>query len=451
MGSLHRSGRLAIPVGAVAVLAAGLLAGQARAQSGAITGVHPVAAGQLAATFSSTSTECTIYGYCGWFSAAWQVAGAAACTSGGSHIVYVGEAQTTTGTQTDVDAFYPAFDPLKLCLYIYRDGAYQLVAEAVYASPPPPASPAPSPAPSPPTPAAPELLAPEPDALITAARAVSFRVRSPELDDWVWVEVSRSSALDADGTLSDDRVIDSDHTDGGETVRLTGGWTRRPGTYYWQASRIDCSGTLADCEIESEVRRLEIVPPPLELGFSAKAWQRLRRPAFLDQSNNLRIRLRCNRACSARLDGVASFRDGGRWRKLRWAGLEGDIRLRGGESSAYGFRFDAADRTRLIAVMREHGPLRWRLVVRATTVDGDVDRAVRIIRMTPPPLPPPPRPAPAPQSPSRSSCDPSYPGVCIPPAPPDLDCTEIPYSDFTVIGSDPHGFDGDGDGVGCES
>jgi len=50
-----------------------------------------------------------------------------------------------------------------------------------------------------------------------------------------------------------------------------------------------------------------------------------------------------------------------------------------------------------------------------------------------------------------SGCDPSYPTVCIPPYPPDLDCADVSYTDFAVAGSDPHGFDGDGDGVGCES
>jgi micrococcal nuclease len=49
-----------------------------------------------------------------------------------------------------------------------------------------------------------------------------------------------------------------------------------------------------------------------------------------------------------------------------------------------------------------------------------------------------------------SGCDPSYPDVCIPPAPPDLDCPQIPDRRFTVVGADPHGFDGDHDGVGCE-
>ncbi|MBA3331219.1 MAG: thermonuclease family protein [Actinobacteria bacterium] len=47
-------------------------------------------------------------------------------------------------------------------------------------------------------------------------------------------------------------------------------------------------------------------------------------------------------------------------------------------------------------------------------------------------------------------CDPSYPGVCIPPAPPDLDCGQVEHRRFRVVGPDPHAFDGDGDGVGCE-
>lgn len=47
-------------------------------------------------------------------------------------------------------------------------------------------------------------------------------------------------------------------------------------------------------------------------------------------------------------------------------------------------------------------------------------------------------------------CDSSYPDVCIAPYPPDLDCEQIPYTNFRVIGSDKHGFDRDNDGIGCE-
>jgi hypothetical protein len=47
-------------------------------------------------------------------------------------------------------------------------------------------------------------------------------------------------------------------------------------------------------------------------------------------------------------------------------------------------------------------------------------------------------------------CDPAYPSVCIPPPPPDLDCADVPYRRFTVLPPDPHRFDGNGDGIGCE-
>jgi len=50
-----------------------------------------------------------------------------------------------------------------------------------------------------------------------------------------------------------------------------------------------------------------------------------------------------------------------------------------------------------------------------------------------------------------TSCDPSYPDVCIPIWPPDLDCDEISYSNFKVLQPDQHGFDPDRDGIGCES
>jgi micrococcal nuclease len=48
------------------------------------------------------------------------------------------------------------------------------------------------------------------------------------------------------------------------------------------------------------------------------------------------------------------------------------------------------------------------------------------------------------------SCDPAYPTVCIPPPPPDLDCGDIPHRRFAVLPPDPHRFDGDCDGIGCE-
>lgn len=50
----------------------------------------------------------------------------------------------------------------------------------------------------------------------------------------------------------------------------------------------------------------------------------------------------------------------------------------------------------------------------------------------------------------KKKCDPSYPDVCIPSPPPDLDCGDIPFRRFRVLPPDPHRFDGDKDGIGCE-
>ena len=49
------------------------------------------------------------------------------------------------------------------------------------------------------------------------------------------------------------------------------------------------------------------------------------------------------------------------------------------------------------------------------------------------------------------TCDNSYPDVCIEPYPPDLNCGDIIFTNFRVLQPDPHGFDRDKDGIGCES
>jgi micrococcal nuclease len=59
----------------------------------------------------------------------------------------------------------------------------------------------------------------------------------------------------------------------------------------------------------------------------------------------------------------------------------------------------------------------------------------------------------APAQPRRAvggTCDGSYPTVCIPPPPPDLDCKDVRARRFRVRQPDPHTIDGDGNGIGCE-
>jgi len=51
-----------------------------------------------------------------------------------------------------------------------------------------------------------------------------------------------------------------------------------------------------------------------------------------------------------------------------------------------------------------------------------------------------------------AGCDPAYPDLCIPPPPPDLDCSyvyDLGFRHITVLPPDPHNFDGNHDGAGC--
>jgi hypothetical protein len=106
---------------------------------------------------------------------------------------------------------------------------------------------------------------------------------------------------------------------------------------------------------------------------------------------------------------------------------------------------------------------------RVSTTASPVTRATTtaVPRTTVPPVTEPPEtetvtesdPAPAPETVAETvpdtvpeECSEYYPGVCIAPHPPDLDCGEIPHRRFEVLQPDPHGFDGnDNDGIGCES
>jgi hypothetical protein len=51
---------------------------------------------------------------------------------------------------------------------------------------------------------------------------------------------------------------------------------------------------------------------------------------------------------------------------------------------------------------------------------------------------------------STEGCDPSYPEICITTYSSKLICADIPFRNFKVLLPDPHGFDSDADGIGCE-
>jgi micrococcal nuclease len=89
-----------------------------------------------------------------------------------------------------------------------------------------------------------------------------------------------------------------------------------------------------------------------------------------------------------------------------------------------------------------------------TTTTAPVTTTTPPVTTTVVPLPPTTTTTPT-TIPPAGNCTPSYPDVCIPPPPPDLDCGQIPYKRFRVRHDvafpDPHRFDSDRDGIGCES
>jgi len=88
----------------------------------------------------------------------------------------------------------------------------------------------------------------------------------------------------------------------------------------------------------------------------------------------------------------------------------------------------------------------------ATPIPSPTDLPTNtVIPDTPTPTPSPTDTATATATVNPAVCDPAYPTVCIAPPPPDLDCGDIPYRRFAVLSPDPHNFDADHDGIGCES
>ncbi len=91
-------------------------------------------------------------------------------------------------------------------------------------------------------------------------------------------------------------------------------------------------------------------------------------------------------------------------------------------------------------------------LVRRDQMASFLGRALDLKPINPPPPPSTTTTTTTTSTTSPSNCDPSYPEFCIPPPPPDLDCGDINGpKPFIVLPPDSHGFDSDGNGLGCES
>src|SRR5215210_3876320 len=78
-----------------------------RADSGSISDVHPTGFGEYRATFTTTSTECSSSGYCGWFPFAIEARVDQVCDPESHEVIYVGDGAEFPTSETGSDTFSP--------------------------------------------------------------------------------------------------------------------------------------------------------------------------------------------------------------------------------------------------------------------------------------------------------------------------------------------------------
>lgn len=109
----------------------------------------------------------------------------------------------------------------------------------------------------------PKPLAPTDGKVLHARTPFTFKVRDAQPGS-VFIKVSRSRKTKKDGTLKTEEwfrkmarkgTVLSKKTD--VYPALDDYFLNRPGTYYWQAYRIDCAAQ-TDCDVEGPIRRFRI-------------------------------------------------------------------------------------------------------------------------------------------------------------------------------------------------
>ena len=119
----------------------------------------------------------------------------------------------------------------------------------------------------------PTLLTPAEGATVSAGTPIAFRIQThPDETHSLWLRVSKSPAMDAEGVIGTDAEIETFTAVPGapgiyeaapQYFSYSGFWMNTPGVYYWQAYRIHCTTGSSDCRIESPVRTLIVGQRPV--------------------------------------------------------------------------------------------------------------------------------------------------------------------------------------------
>src|SRR5215218_6325201 len=96
------------------------------------------------------------------------------------------------------------------------------------------------------------VISPKSGATVPAGTSPTFKMRVKGAGQ-VWVHVCASKKKDGDGVICSEASIGRAKKKGGtfaykpKFFDFPDFWLNTPGTYYWQAHRIQCEGNLNDC------------------------------------------------------------------------------------------------------------------------------------------------------------------------------------------------------------
>jgi hypothetical protein len=107
-------------------------------------------------------------------------------------------------------------------------------------------------------------LAPKAGTSVPSGKAAKFRMRVNDPGAGVFVHVCKSKKKDKQGMICRKAtILQAKKRKGAFEAKQTfydfpAFWLNNPGTYYWQAYRIECSGGSSDCKKEGPVVRFKV-------------------------------------------------------------------------------------------------------------------------------------------------------------------------------------------------
>jgi len=107
-------------------------------------------------------------------------------------------------------------------------------------------------------------LAPKAGTSVPAGKAATFRMRVSDPGAGVFLHVCKSNKKDTDGMICKKAtILQAKKRKGVFVAKQTffdfpAFWLNNPGTYYWQAYRIECSSGSSDCKQEGPVVRFKV-------------------------------------------------------------------------------------------------------------------------------------------------------------------------------------------------